>query len=132
MQGVPRFLSLAWIEEASTAVSTSAELAEACAGVDLVVQQVVTGGPDGEVRYVVSLRDGEPRLRPGEAEEAAVCFTSDWETAVAVATGATSAQDAFTSGRLTVRGDVTALLRHGRALDGLHAVFAELRDRTTY
>jgi hypothetical protein len=111
MQGVPRFLSPAWIEEASAAVSTSAELAEACAGVDLVVQQAVTGGPDGDVRYVVSLRDGEPRLRPGEAEEAAVCFTS---------------------GRLTLRGDITALLRHGRALDGLHAVFAELRDRTTY
>jgi putative sterol carrier protein len=135
---VPRYLSPAWMEEASAAVAASPELAQASAGVDLVVEQVVTGGPEGEVRYVLSLRDGQARLQAseageaGEAGEAEVTFTADWETAVAVARGATSAQDAFTAGRLTVRGDVTVLLRHGRALDGLHAVFAGLRDRTTY
>ncbi|HEV2068894.1 MAG TPA: SCP2 sterol-binding domain-containing protein [Acidimicrobiales bacterium] len=106
---MPRFLSHQWIEEASAAAATSPELAEASAGVHLVVQQVVTGGPDADVT-----------------------FTTDWESAVAVATGTASAQDAFTSGRLRVRGDVTALLRHARALDGLHAAFAGLRERTTY
>ncbi|MBW3627103.1 MAG: SCP2 sterol-binding domain-containing protein [Actinobacteria bacterium] len=129
---MPRFLSPQWIEEASAAAATSPELAEASAGVHLVVQQVVTGGPDADVRYVVSFSDGQARLRAGEAADADVTFTTDWESAVAVATGTASAQDAFTSGRLRVRGDVTALLRHARALDGLHAVFAGLRERTTY
>ncbi|MBW3548302.1 MAG: SCP2 sterol-binding domain-containing protein [Actinobacteria bacterium] len=129
---MPRFLSPEWMAEASAAAATSPELAEASAGVHLVVQQVVTGGPDGDVRYVVSLSDGRARFGAGEAADADVAFTTDWETAVAVATGASSAQDAFASGRLRVRGDVTALLRHARALDGLHAVFAGLRERTTY
>ena len=129
---MPRFLSPEWIEEASAAAAASPELAEATAGVHLVVQQVVTGGPEGEVRYVVSLSDGQARVRAGEAAGADVAFATDWDTAVAVATGRSSAQDAFTSGRLTVRGDVTALLRHGRAFDGLDAVFAGLRERTTY
>ncbi|MDP8988268.1 MAG: SCP2 sterol-binding domain-containing protein [Actinomycetota bacterium] len=129
---MPRFLSPEWMEEASAAAATSPELAEAGAGVRLVVQQVVTGGPAGDVRYVVSLGDGEARVRAGDAADADVTFTTDWETAVAVATGSSSAQDAFTSGRLRVRGDVTALLRHGRAFDGLHALFAGLRERTTY
>ncbi len=128
---MPRFLSPEWMAEASAAAATSPELAEASAGVHLVVEQVVTGGPDGDVRYVVSLSDGQARFGAGEAD-ADVAFTTDWETAVAVATGASSAQDAFTSGRLSVRGDVTALLRHARAFDGLHAVFAGLRERTTY
>lgn len=129
---MPRFLSPEWMAEASAAAATSPELAEASTGVHLVVEQVVTGGPDGDVRYVVSLSDGQARLGAGEAADADVAFTTDWETAVAVATGASSAQDAFTSGRLSVRGDVTALLRHARAFDGLHAVFAGLRERTTY
>ena len=129
---MPRFLSPEWMAEASAAAATSPELAEASAGVHLVVEQVVTGGPDGDVRYVVSLTDGQARLGAGEAADADVAFITDWETAVAVATGASSAQDAFTSGRLGVRGDVTALLRHARAFDGLHAVFAGLRERTTY
>ncbi len=129
---MPRFLSPEWMAEASAAAATSRELAEASAGVRLVVEQVVTGGPDGDVRYVVSLSDGQARFTAGEAADADVTFTTDWETAVAVATGASSAHDAFTSGRLSVRGDVTALLRHARAFDGLHALFAGLRERTTY
>lgn len=129
---MPRFLSPGWIEEASAAVANSPELAEASAGVHLVVQQVVTGGPDGDVHYAVSLRDGQARLRPGEADDAVVVFSTDWDTAVALSAGHTSAQEAFTSGRLAVGGDVTALLRHGPAFDGLHGVFAGLRERTTY
>jgi putative sterol carrier protein len=100
--------------------------------VQLVVQEVVTGGPDGEIRYVVAIDLGRTELRPGDHPAPDVTFVVDWDTAVAVATGSTSAQDAFTTGRLQLRGDVTTLLRHGRALAGLETVFAGLRETTTY
>ena len=127
-----RFLSPEWIAEAGAAAAASAELAGATADVQLVVQEVVTGGPDGDVRYVVAIDRGRTELRPGDDPAADVTFVLDWATAVAVATGATSAQDAFTTGRLQLRGDVAALLRHGRALNGLDHVFAGLRATTQF
>ncbi len=127
-----RFLSPAWIAEAGATAASSAELARATAEVQLVVQQVVTGGPDGDVRYVVAVDRGRTELRPGEEPSPDVTFVVDWDTAVAMATGSTSAQEAFTTGRLQVRGDVGVLLRHGPAMDGLTAVFAGVRAGTTY
>lgn len=129
---MPRFLSPAWIDEAAAAAAASSELAQATAGTRLTVQQVVDGGPEGEVRYAVAIDDGRVELRPGDDGSADVTFAVDWETAVAMATGVTGAQEAFTTGRLQVGGDIGALLRHGEALAGLDAVFAELRERTTY
>lgn len=127
-----RFLSPAWIDEAAAVASSSPALAGATAGIRLTVQQVVEGGPEGEVRYAVAIDDGRVELRPGDHGTADVTFAVDWETAVAMATGVTGAQEAFTTGRLQVRGDVGVLLRHGEALAGLDAVFAGLRQRTTY
>ncbi len=127
-----RFLSPDWIADASAAASDHAALAAATLGVHLVVQQVVTGGPDGDVSYVVAIDDGRVGLRVGVDGGSDVTFTVDWETAVAMSTGALGGQEAFTTGRLQLGGDVDVLLRHGPALVGLDAVFAEVRERTTY
>ena len=127
-----RFLSGEWMEEAATAARSNQGLAAATAGTRLTVQQVVTGGPDGDVRYVVSIDDGAVSLRPGDDASPDVTFTLDWTTAVRMATGALGAHEAFTTGRLQLRGDVGALLRHGPALAGVDSVFAALRERTTY
>lgn len=127
-----RFLSPDWIADVSGVASGHAALATATAGVHLVVQQVVTGGPDGDVGYVVAIDDGRVSLRAGDDGRADVTFTVEWETAVAMSTGVLGGQEAFTTGRLQLQGDVGVLLRHGPALVGLDAVFAEVRERTTY
>lgn len=127
-----RFLSPDWMAEASAVAAEDPDVGTATAGVHLVIQQVVTGGPDGDVRYIVTIDDGSVSLRAGEDDQASVTFTLSWETAVAMATGAMGGQEAFTTGRLRLRGDVDVLLRHGSALAGLNAVFAGLRERTTY
>lgn len=127
-----RFLSDEWIEEASAAAASDQALRASTAGVALRVQQVVTDGTDGDVAYVVAIDDGSVSLRAGTEEACDVTFTLDRATAVAMATGALGAQEAFTTGRLLLRGDVAVLLRHGPALAGLDSVFAALRERTTY
>jgi ubiquinone biosynthesis protein UbiJ len=129
---VARFLSDAWFDEANQAAAASEELAAATSGIRLRVQQVVTGGPAGEVRYVLAIDDGDVRWCPGHDDGADVTFTLAWPTAVALATGRSSTQDAFTSGRLQLDGDAAALLGHSSALAGVSSVFADLRDRTTY
>ncbi len=127
-----RFLSPEWMADVSEAAAGHGELAMATAGVRLVVQQVVTGGPDGDVRYVVIVDDGHVSFCAGAVHHADVTFIVDWQTAVAMATGAIGGQEAFTTGRLQLQGDVGVLLRHGPALAGLDAVFAGVREHSTY
>lgn len=127
-----RFLSDDWIDQVGQAAAASDTLATATVGMHLSVQQVVTDGPEGDVRYVVAIDDGGVALQAGTTETPDVTFTLDWDSAVALATGRLSSQEAFTTGRLKVRGDVGGLLAAGPALAGLQGIFADVRDATTY
>lgn len=128
---MPRFLSPDWIDEVGAA-ARSRTLAAAGDDVRLVVQQVVTGTPDGEVRYHVVVDGGRVDVQPGDAEAPDVTFTQDWQTAVAMSTAELPAQHAFASGKLRVDGDVQALVRHQAAFTDLDRAFDEVRARTTY
>lgn len=129
---MPAFLSPAWLSALDQAARHDPALAEAASGVALVVEQTVTGGPDGAVTYHVAFDDGRVAVVAGPAAEATVRFSQDHETAVAIATGAASAQRAFMTGRLQVGGDLRALLDHQAALGALQDVFAEVRSDTTF
>ena len=52
--------------------------------------------------------------------------------AVAIATSGRSAQDAFMAGEMTVGGDLTPLIAHGRSLAKIDDLFAGVRARTVY
>jgi hypothetical protein len=97
-----------------------------------VVEQVVTGTPDGEVRYVV-VGGASPRIETGPAgAEPDLTFTVDWPTACAVAQGGISAQQALTDGRLRVRGNLSRLAGRLADLNGIDPVPPEVRRTTTY
>jgi putative sterol carrier protein len=88
---------------------------------------VVTGTPDGDVRYHVVIDDGDVSFRPGEADQPTVTFRQDHATAVSVAKGELSAQAAFLNGTMTVRGDLTTLAAHGDALTGVDGALDSVR-----
>jgi putative sterol carrier protein len=96
----------------------------------IVVQQVVTGPTD--VTWWIELGAGTVSLHPGRTEEATVTFTQDLETAAAINQGTLSAQAAFMTGRLEVRGDVQVLLDRQAEMLGVDDVFAAVRADTTY
>jgi hypothetical protein len=123
-----RYLSPAWLDEVDAVARTSGEVP----GVRLVVQQVVAGAPEGDVRYTVRIDDGAVSVVPGVAADADVTVREDYETAVALHRGELRAPVAFMTGRIAVAGDLQALLRAQPALRRLDDVFAGLRDRTTY
>jgi putative sterol carrier protein len=126
------YLSDAWMHELDTAAKASEALQRAAAGVRLTVQQVVTGGPDGDVTFHLDIADGNVSVAPGAAPDPDVTFTQDHETAVAIGRGDLSAQAAFMAGRLRVGGSVALLMEQQRAFAGIDDVFAEVRSRTTY
>jgi len=129
---MPRYLSTEWLGELDRAAAGDAELTGLTAGVRLAIQQVVTGGPDGDVRYAVRLDDGAVRVVQGEDASADVTVTEDHATAVAVSRGELSPQAAFMTGRIRVGGDMAALMAHQALLHQLDAVFAGVRAATTY
>jgi hypothetical protein len=129
---VPRYLTPDWIDAAQRAVDADATLAAAAADVRVTVQQMVTGGPDGDVAYHVDVDHGSVRVTGGEADDPTVTFIQSWDTAAAIARGELSAQGAFMTGLIRVRGDLPELVEHGDVFGGVDDVFAELRTQTTY
>jgi putative sterol carrier protein len=108
---VARFLSEAWFD--AIAESTRPVRREGSSGI--TVQQVVTGTPDGDVRYAISLSDERATVRPGQVGHADVTFTEDYATAAAIARGELTAQAALLAGRIRVAGDMAVLMTRPEA-----------------
>lgn len=104
-----QFLSPAWFaENATTRPPGEAEL---------TIQQRVTGGPDGDVAFVLRVWDGAVSIEQGSDAHPDVTLTEDYETALAIHEGRLSPAAALAAGRVQVSGAVARLLEHSAALD---------------
>ena len=121
-----RYLSAEWF--ASATAASGDPLGEA---VEMVLEQVVRGAPEGDVFYRVEVAGDRARLVwpvPDGAAPADLRITTDWSTAVAVARGDLSAQRALMQGRLRIKGSPAGL----GAPPGLDPVPAAVRASTTF
>ena len=73
---------------------------------------MTTCWPDGDAAYHVTIDNGTVRIASGEANDATVTFTQDGATATAVSRGELSAQGAFMTGLIRIRGDLPKLIEH--------------------
>lgn len=104
-------------------------------GASARVQHVVTGTPDGEVRYVQSWSDGrlvESRL--GGDPAADVTFLQTYADAQPVARGEVAAEVTFMQGRLKVTGDMGKVMALMPVLtsDEYRSLVAEVSHQTEY
>jgi len=130
--GTVRYLSLAWIRELTREVAESETLAELAQEHRIGVTQVVTDGPEGDVTYHLQVGDGEASFGAGPADPEDVKMQQEWATAVAVATGAMNAQEAFITGKILLFGDQTALMSAQPVFGALDQIFSTVRERTRY
>ena len=119
-----RFLSPEWLD------SLRAATAPAAPGTDLRIRQRVTGGPDGDVEYVLALAGGEVRVEA--AGPADVELMTDYDTAAAISQGRLSPASAFAAGRLRMGGAVGSLVAHQEAFADMGRLLAGVAAETTY
>lgn len=127
-----RYLSLDWIDEVTAAALASPALTDAAQDRSFGITEVVTGGPEGDVTYHLSVADGAVSFGAGSADPEDVRFVQDWDTAVGVATGTVNAQEAFLQGRIKLVGSQAAILDNQPVFAALDAVFRSVRDTTVY
>lgn len=127
-----RYLSPEWLAAAGDAIAQDAGLRRAIAGIALTLEQTVTDGPDGTVRWYVVLDRGSARLIPGRAPRADLRFTTTWPAACAIARGQLAAPTAFMQGSLRVGGDLTLLVGHQQKLAAIDDALGGLRPITTF
>lgn len=120
-----RFLSPAWFDRVASDTDRAAGQA------DVVLAQVVTGTPEGEVRYQVIVGGGRATIAKGSPAEADMTFTSDYNTATAIASGTMSTETALSEGRIRVAGNLSCLDSHAEALAGLDPL-ASTRAETLF
>jgi predicted lipid carrier protein YhbT len=121
---VAGFLTDEWFHDLDAAARSSSVDGD----LRLVIQQIVTGGPEaGDVAYVVEIADGAITVRRGRSDRADVTFTQDRPTAAAIHRGELSAQTAFIEGRLRLGGDLRAVIDRAGALAAIDDVFKAAR-----
>jgi putative sterol carrier protein len=121
-----KFLSQEWADEVLSALNASDDVKSATKGVQLCIQQVVTGAPDGDTSYWTKFDDGSVSGSVGDASDADVTITQEYETAVAMAKGELNAQAAFMQGKLKVTGNMGKLLQHQGAMQSLGPVLSSV------
>lgn len=104
---MPAFLSDEWL---AVGVAEGAEL-PVVPGASIRLQQVVTGGPDGDVRYVTVIDDGRTvEQRRASDDQADVTITTTYTDAVAIQQGTLDINTGFMQGRVKVAGNMAKLL----------------------
>lgn len=119
-----RYLSSEWIEAVDAAARADAELTAACSESDLVLGQHITGGPDGDITYTVTLGPDGARVTAGDAESSHVSLNQRHDTAMAIRDGTLNALDALQAGLVEIRGDAARLRDHREVLVLLERSFS--------
>jgi putative sterol carrier protein len=102
-----KWLTQEWLDEGRKLAEGQPERPGASAR----LQYVVTGGPDGDIRYYWVLENGkllESSL--GELPDAEVTLTQNYEDAMRIQKGELDANAAFMQGRVKVTGNMAKLL----------------------
>jgi len=104
---MPKWLSQEWLDESKKLAESQPERPGASAR----MQYVVTGGPEGDIKYYWVLENGkllESKL--GEMPDPEVTLTQSYEDAMKIQKGELDANAAFMQGRVKVTGNMAKLM----------------------
>jgi putative sterol carrier protein len=104
---MPKWLSQEWLDESKKLAEGQPERPGASAR----MQYVITGGPDGDVKYYWVLENGKLlESQVGEMPDPEVTLTQSYEDAKKIQLGELDANAAFMQGRVKVTGNMAKLM----------------------
>ncbi len=127
-----RYLSLDWIDEISRRVAADAALQSLGTQHTIGITQVILEAPEGTVTYHLQAGNGRVEFGAGPADPEDVRLEQEWFSAVDVATGEMTAEDAFITGCIRLSGNAPLLLECQAVFAGLDPIFSAVADRTDY
>lgn len=104
---MPKFLTQEWLDKGRELAESQPERPGASAR----MQYVVTGAPDGDVKYYWVLENGKLlEAKVGEMEDPEVTLTQTYDDALKIQKGELDANAAFMQGRIKVTGNMAKLM----------------------
>lgn len=119
-----KFLSDEWMSAVADALNAHEGFQNAAKGQSAKLQQVVTGAPDGEVKYGFTLDGGKVAISRGDLDGAEATVTQDYDTAAKLSKGELQGQAAFMQGKLKISGNLMKMMQ-------LQGVFTQMGAATT-
>ncbi|HEY2300587.1 MAG TPA: SCP2 sterol-binding domain-containing protein [Acidimicrobiales bacterium] len=102
-----KWLTQEWLDETCRMADSQPERPGASAR----MQYVVSGGPDGEIRYYWILENGKlQESKLGDLDGAEVTMTQTYDDAMKIQKGELDANAAFMQGRIKVAGNMAKLM----------------------
>ncbi len=104
---MPKYLSQEWMDTAKELAQDFPETP----GASVRMQQVITGGPEGDVRYYTVIENGKTIEQSlGEDPDAEVTLTLTYDDSVKMQKAELDETAAFMQGRLKVKGNMGKLM----------------------
>lgn len=104
---MPKWMTQEWMDEQTRLAQDQPERPGATAR----MQYVITGGPDGDIKYYWVLEDGHIKEnRLGVLDDAELTLTQSYEDALKIQKGELDEQAAFMQGRVKVEGNMAKLM----------------------
>jgi putative sterol carrier protein len=102
-----KYLTQEWMDRAKELAQDFPETP----GATVRMQQVITGAPDGDVKYYTVIDNGKTLEQTlGEDAEADVTLTNSYDDAVKIMKGELDANAAFMQGRVKVTGNMAKIM----------------------
>jgi putative sterol carrier protein len=104
---MPKYLSQEWMDTAKQLAQDFPETP----GASVRMQQVITGAPDGEIKYYTVIENGKTTEQTlGEDPNAEVTLTNSYDDAVKIMKGELDANAAFMQGKVKVTGNMAKMM----------------------
>jgi putative sterol carrier protein len=119
-----KYLSQEWADEftARAAAGNTAPYK----GKTATLLNVVTGGPAGEVRYIIKFADGAASITMGDVENPEITMTQAYETSAAINKGELDGQRAFMQGKVKIGGKMVKMMSLRAALGEVSNVLSAI------
>src|SRR5690349_912716 len=106
-----KYLSPEWIDEYNAALAKDDAVRTALKGKNAALQMVISGAPQGDVRYWLRIEDGGASVGLGDLDGADVTISQSYETSAQVNRGELDGQKAFTQGKVKISGKMLKMMQ---------------------